>query len=70
MKKIMIIGQPRSYPVYNDLTGKLMGWQLAYDISDNQTELRYFMNSLFSNGYKKMCRFQTRYLKQQNENTK
>jgi hypothetical protein len=70
MKKIMIIGQPRCCPVYNDLTGKLMGWQLAYDISDNQTELRYFMNSLFSNGYKKMCRFQTKYLKQRNENTK
>jgi len=70
MKKIMIVGQPRCLPVYNDLTGRLMGWRLAYNTGDNQTELRYFRNSLFSNGYKKMCRFQTKYLEQPNEKTK
>ena len=70
MKKISIIGEPRSYPVYDEMSGKLKGWRFAYNINKDTTELRYFMNSLLASGYKKMCRFQTRFLRQQNENTK
>lgn len=70
MTKTLIIGEPRSFPVYDKNTYKLLYWQLVYRTCDNIEETRYFRNTAFSRAYKKMCRFQTRFLRQQNENTK
>lgn len=70
MKKIMIIGQPRCKPIYDEYTNKFLCWRLSYHTSENSVEVRFFKNTLFSRAYKKMCRFQTRFLRQQNENTK
>ena len=64
MKKISIIGEPHSYPVY-DKNMHLLYWELKYKISDNVTEMRHFRNTFLSRAYKKMCRFQTRHLEQQ-----
>ena len=69
MRKIFVIGEPRSKPIY-DCMGRLLYWRLAYNINENQTELRYFKNTLFSRGYTKLCRFQQRLVLKQNENTK
>lgn len=70
MKKTFSVGEPLSFPVYDKDVTKLLYWKLIYKTSDNVEVTRYFRNTLFSSAYKKMCRFQTRYLKQQNENTK
>lgn len=70
MKKTLIIGEPWSFPVYNEDVTKLLHWKLIYKTSDNVEVTKYFRNTLFSRAYKKMCRFQTRYLQQINENTK
>ncbi len=70
MKKIMIIGQPRCCPVYDQDVTRLLYWKLVYETSDHIIEEKRFRNTPFSRAYKKMCRFQTRFLRQQNENTK
>jgi len=69
MGKIYIIDQPRSKPIY-DNKGRFLYWRLAYNVNDNQTELRYFKNTLLSRGYQKLCRFQQRLVLKQNENNK
>ncbi len=68
-QKIFIIGEPSCKPVYDE-NMHLLHWELKYKTSNNVTETRYFRDTLLSRGYKKMCRFQTRFLRQQNENTK
>lgn len=65
MRKIVIIDKPRCVPVYDDETGKFLYWRMWYNISENVVQFRHFKNTLFSSAYKKMCRFQTRYLEQQ-----
>lgn len=70
MKKIFIIDQPRSVPVYDDKTGNLLYWRMWYNISENVVQFRHFKNTLLSRGYKKMCRFQRHLVMKQNENTK
>ena len=59
MKKIYVIDEPRNKPIYDPCTGKFLYWRLAYNVNENQTELRFFKDTLFSSGYKKLCRFQS-----------
>lgn len=70
MKKIFIVNQPHSVPVYDDKTGKFLYWRMWYNINENVIQFRHFKNTLLSRGYKKMCRFQRHLVVKQNENTK
>ena len=69
MKKIVVIDQPRCKPVY-DKNMNLLHWQMTYKLGENVTETRYFRNTLFSRGFKKMCRFKNRLVLKQNEHDK
>ncbi len=65
----------RSKPVYDEKTGKLLGWKLIYLVETNGfmspvAQSRFFKEKMFRSSYCAMCRFKTKLLKQQNENTK
>ena len=64
-----------SYPVYDETTGKLLGWKLFYLLETDGlfspvAHSRFFKHTWLRNSYRSMCRFQTKLMKQQNENNK
>lgn len=69
MKQIQVVSEPRTVPIYDDTTGRFLGWRMNYSISDTVDVACYFLESFFSNSYKKMCRFRNK-LQVVNENNK
>lgn len=71
-----IIYDVQSKPVYDEGTGKLKGWKVSYwgverKILPVRIQFKqFFKETWFRNSYRAACRFQSRLLARQNENTK
>lgn len=75
MANMNVLNSTRNKPVYDEKTGKFLGWKLFYLV--NQGGLlspiphsRFFRQTLFRNSYRAMCRFKNKLLSKQNENNK
>ena len=65
----------KSVPVYDKDTKQLLGWRVLYlantvDSPWPMAYTRFFQERRFRNAYRAMCRFQSKLLAKQNENTK
>ncbi|MBQ6736055.1 MAG: hypothetical protein IJQ90_01035 [Alphaproteobacteria bacterium] len=72
---ISLLDVDQGKPVYDEKTGKLLGWSLTMLVEDfgvfsPVVHSRFFRESWCKNSYKRMSRFRQRLLSQIKENTK